>query len=387
MSHTFQFFDPVLAGDRCLIYAGFPASASQLAGETDPMATVPIGADLTATLSRTDGESEVALVLSRGGKVYGRSNSLPLSGFSTTAPNPIYVTTLSHVVTADEVAGYVPPTPFTADNITVTSADVKLTPPDLAISGSATSDGWWFFDFTLTYEYICRLVPVTTPIWFMDAHTEYLTVAEVDFSLSGKNLLQDFFLLFGKGTIRSSLEQELADQLNAEVRDQLSGLDDPAATLSNVTITAGSISADLTLVSQDSLCPLAMATAPGHRLQTRQRAQVDRLRMIRDHVLAPAPRGQEYLDMFTRHRTELWRLMVAYPQTAAALSRAVDLGAGELGRSGIGKLSAGRDTITAAVAALDALGTHASDGLRKDLASLRTRLADRDMVTAADLLG
>jgi len=386
MSYTFQFFAPVLPGDRCLFYAGFPASASQLAGETDPMATVTLGSDLTATLSRTSGESEVALVLSRGG-VYGRSNSLPLSGFSTTAPNKIYVTTLSHEITAAEIAGYVPATPFTTDNITVTSAKVKLTPPNLVISGAATSDGWWFFDFTLTYEYICRLAPVTTPIWFMDAHTEYLSIAEVDFSLSGKNLLQDFFLLFGKGTIRSRLEQELADQLNAEVRDQLSALDDPAATLSNVTITASAITADITLVSTDSLCPLAMSSAPASRLRARPRAQVDRLRMIRDHVLAPEPRGQAYLDVFTRHRTELWRLVLTDPAAAATLSRAVDLAAGELGRAGVGQLSAGQETVTAAVAALDALAAHASDGLRQDLASLRTRLAGRNAVTTADLLG
>ena len=91
--------------------------------------------------------------------------------------------------------------------------------------------------------------------------------------------------------------------------------------------------------------------------------------------------------MFTRHRTELWRLVLTDPAAAATLSRAVDLAAGELGRAGIGQLSAGQETVTAAVAALDALAAHASDGLRQDLASLRTRLAGRNAVTTADLLG
>ena len=386
MAYTFQFFgSSVQQGDHCEFHAGFPASAAQLAGEVPPMSTVTLGSGLTATLSSTQGEQEVAIVLSRAGDVYGRSNSMPLSRFSTSGDNDIYVTAISEQVPDEELASYVPPTPFTEDNITVTQAEAGLRPPYLVLSGEGESDGWWVFDLTMSFEYVCRLVPATQPIWFDDGDATYVGIEQVDFSVDGKNILQDILLLLGKGMIRTKLEDRVLLDLNAELRSRLSVLDDQAATVSSVTISSDAINADVTLVSPDSLCPLAMATR-GPAVRTRDRAQVARMRLVRDQVLMGDPRGREYAGMVRAHQTELWRLLSGHPDAAAAFYEALDGILAEAGRSGTGDLSVSATAVAAARRAIRAVSTYASPALRRDLAAADAVLAGGGPATAAQLL-
>jgi hypothetical protein len=387
MAYTFKFFSPsVQQGDRCDFYGGFPATAAELGGEAPPLAGTTLGSSLLATLSNPGSEEEIAIVLERSGSVYGRSNSLPLSRFDEAAENDIYVTPLSETVSLSELTSYVPPTPFTEDNITVTSVNVDLRPPNLVLSGHATSDGWWFFDLTIDFEYVCALVPVTNPIWFDDDSAKYVSIEQVDFKVDGKNLLQDIILLIGSGAIRTKLEDRLVTDLNADVRQRLSALGDAAATVSDVTITSGAVTIDITVVSPDSLCPLAMSMQSPAAMRTRSRAEIHRMRRIRDQVLPGTARGPAYAEMLSRHRTELTRLLGTRPDVATTFYAALDRVAAELGRRGLAELSVSAESVDAVRRTLDALLPHASPSLRSDLLAVRERLEGTRGVSARELL-
>src|SRR5947207_6357818 len=83
MSYTFQFESEgsadIKSGDRCEFYAGFPATASQLVGEADPMSSTTLNSSFQATLSNAGSKKEIAIVLKRSDSTYARSNSIALS--------------------------------------------------------------------------------------------------------------------------------------------------------------------------------------------------------------------------------------------------------------------------------------------------------------------
>ncbi len=403
-TYAFEFSGAaVQSGDRCEFFAGFPASAAELAGEADPLMGVTLGADRRAVYDNQPQEQEIAIVLSRNGERYARTNSLDLDDLSTSDDNEIDVSSLSQVLSEAELATFVPPTPFTEDNVTVTSASVDLDGGHLVLSGDAESDGWWFFDFTLEYEYTCDLVPVTLPLWGSD-NADYLSIRQVDFNLSGANIIQDILLIFARGAIRSRLEDRLESDLNAAVREELEVVDGPAATVSDVDITDTSLTIELTFAGLEPLCPLAMATAPPaamagpasasapataarrRRMWSRAGSEVRRMRRIRDEVLKPSVEGRRYIKMFHRHRPEVARLMAERPDLADVVHQAVDQINRDVGREGLAQLTVPSQSIEAGRRAIKALTKVASPDLRQDLAVVDDRLKGKTELTVDELL-
>lgn len=405
MSYVFQFPEPtstttfVAAGDVCEFYAGFPANASQLAGEASPIASTSVNAQYQATLGSAGGKSEIAIVLKRSGKVYARSNSLPVSRFSPSGSNPLYLLPITRELTESELRGYVPATPFSEANIRVTSAGLSVDGSRLKLHGSAESDGWWFFDFTLTFDYWFTLKPVSVPIWFGD-DAVYLSVVKDDFKIDGKNLLQDITLAFAKGTIRRKLEEKLADELNREIRDQVSVLGDAAVTVESATIGSKKFGLKINVLSPDSFCAFATSPAGGGSTATRvrraapvrlgglrERLSVWRLRALRDTVLQPSRKGAEYVKAVDRHRAELFGILLRHPDAARDFYAALEAFLAENTARKVGAETISPALLAAATRASQSVARYAGKSLQDSLAAFAREIAETKPGNLAAFVG
>lgn len=407
MSYVFQFPEStteitlVSPGDVCEFHAGFPASASQLAGEAPPLASSRINSKSQATLSSVSGNSEIALVLKRSGKVYARTNSLALSRFSQSAANPMYLLPVSRELTESDLRGYVPDTPFSEDNIRVTSASLSIDGSRIKLHGSAESDGWWFFDFRVTFDYWFTLKPDTVPIW-MDGDDFYLSVVKEDFKVDGKNLLQDVALAFAKGTIRKKLEEKLEDELNDEIRNQVSVLGDAAVTVESAAIGSRKIALKINALSPDSFCAFAMSSSGGTTTSTaararraaltpvgglRDRLSVWRLRALRDTVLQGSRKGAEYAQAVDRHRAELFTILLRHPDAAREFYAALEAFLSENSGNKVGSETLSAALLAAATRACQSVANYAGKPLQDSLAAVVREIAETKPKTLASFLG
>jgi len=379
MAYTFQFPEPafgstyVAQGDKCEFYAGEPFNASQLAGETDPLMTDTVDSLYQATFTDSTGQKNVAIVLKNGGKTYARSNSIDLSQFSQSGANQIYVTPVEKVLTLTELQEFVPATPFTQENLKVTSADLSLSGGNLKVSGKAESDGWWFFDFTLEFEYIFSLQPVKNPVWLLD-DVQLLLVKTEDFKLTGKGILQDVFLVFAKGTIRKKFEEQLQSELNAAVDEQLSVLPDSSATISTVTVGSNSVTLKTYLVGTQPLCAFLTSPPASTGLKARTKAEVNKMHAIRDTVLKPTVKGQAYVAALDKHRLEISRLVSGSPEAARIFHTALGAFLAENARTRSNP-TLSEKSIAAARTAIAEIRPLASPALRASLDQLERDLS------------
>jgi hypothetical protein len=374
MNYTFQFPEPtfgstyVAVGDKCEFSAGEPFNASQLAGGTDPIMTDTVDSRYQATFTNPTGRDNVAIVLKNGGKTYARSNSIDLSQFSPSGTNRIYVTPMEKLLTLTELRGFVPATPFTQDNVKVTSATLSLSGGNLKVSGKAESDGWWFFDFTLEFEYTFSLQPVKNPVWVLE-NVQLLVVEKEDFKLTGKGILQDVLLVFAKGTIRKKFEERLQTELDAVIDDQLSALPDYSATISTVTVGSSSVTLKIYLVGTRSLCAFATSPPASMGSKARTKAEVNKMHAIRDTVLKPSVKGQAYVAALDKHKLELSRILSGSPAAANSFHAALGAFLAENAKTRANP-TLSEKSIAAAKTAIAEIRTLASPVLRASLDQL-----------------
>jgi hypothetical protein len=371
MSYTFQFPLPVgtavvSIGDKCEFYKGAPYTASQLGGETDPIMTDTVDSQYQATFTAPAGTTTVAIVLKKGSNTYARSNSMNLSQFSKTEVNWIYVTPVAKTLTLADLRGFMPPTPFTEANITITSATLSLSGGKIKVSGKAKSDGWWFFDFSLDYEYTFSLVPVKTPVWLTD-DVELAVVQKEDFNLTGKGIIQDVLLLFGKGTIRNRFEERLQSELDAVVTQELAALpDDYAPTISSVNVGTSSVTLSIYLVGTQPLCAFSISPPPSTRSKARTQAQVNKMRSIRDTMLQPTASGKAYVAALEEHQAEISRLASGDNAVAKSFHEALDLFLADNATTKSGPILS-RESVAAAKTAIAKIRPIASPALRSTI--------------------
>jgi hypothetical protein len=228
-------------------------------------------------------------------------------------------------LTLADLRGFMPPTPFTEDNIKITSATLSLSGGKIKVSGKAKSDGWWFFDFSLDYEYTFSLLPVKNPVWMTD-DVQLAVIRKEDFNLTGKGIIQDVLLLLGKGTIRNKFEERLQSELDAVVSQELAALpDDYAPTISSISVGTNSVTLSIYLVGTQPLCAFSISPPPSMRSKARTTAQMNKMRSIRDTLLQPTANGKAYVDALEEHLAEISRIASGDNAVAKSFHEALDL--------------------------------------------------------------
>ncbi len=315
MPMNFVFSGPIVQpGHTCVILAGPPYTASQLADEPGanlPLQSATINADLEANFTIATRENFGLVLEDATGRIYARSNGRSLTTEEVSEAIEYSVHTLPQYFNLETIEAFLPEVPFTESGLEVAELEVSLQNGFVRASGLAYYRTA-LLSFTITFSYDFSLSRVTRPYWLNDTTDAIVQVDTEAIRVRGANVLQRIILFFFRGKfkrqLRDRIQSEMSDTINASVA--VVG-QNAQPTIDGIVIDTEQVAMEVTIWLDDNPCPGAMSPllSPGER-RVRNALQLKELRSLRNRMLITSDKGRALYELFQPHRKELFYLIL-----------------------------------------------------------------------------
>lgn len=225
--------------------------------------------------------------------------------------------------------------PIIEGDMTITAMNLATVGGDIRATGSGSYAAGFLGDVPFDFTYDFDLDPVGSAL-----STRVIEVETMSTSVVGTaggllgwilNMLVGLIAFVFKGTIEDEIEDAVQERVDAAVDDAFTAAGAPAgamATLLSVSESSGDVTIDPMVCIPLSQIDCASLISSGS-VRVRSRAELRKLRLMRDRVLLDQPQGKAYVILLRRHSREIIRLLVDDPKLLRRVDELVARGLDE----------------------------------------------------------